>query len=501
MDRRLSLSFLIGCGRNSSMKPYFDKLRGGVILPLVVCVFVALVVRILMIFLSPGPLRADEFFQYMEPAYYKLTGHGVLTWEWQAGIRSWLLPDMIAQILKAGHALGLGYSTIFVRIVFALCSLGLVAGFVYAGWVTEGISGAWICGMSAALWPDMVNDSFRTLGETVSGNIMALSVLIIYIAMKKQGKAHVGFPILFAFGLLTGLSFAFRFHLAPALCLEVMIVVWLTGARSVLPVAAGLLLPVCMLGLVDYQTLGHPFQSIYKNFYLNVNEGVALRYGSMPAVFYPFGLFHLWGAAFLPLCWLFWKGMPEHRYMASIPLFILLYHSMISHKEISFVYAAIPILVLVASFALSKMARSGRAIHLSLLVGSLAIVELGVLASSYADAIHKNNRIMALQVKANKMPDMCGLALVGQDGGWWLSGGYSHMKPNRALYLLSDMTEGDVPSTKYNYVIGGDGYNIFNKDSQKIICKNDVCLYHVNSTCDGAPDYTQFSRTVVRMNR
>ena len=72
---------------------------------------------------------------------------------------------------------------------------------------------------------------------------------------------------------------------------------------------------------------------------------------------------------------------------------------------------------------------------------------------------------------------------------------------HRALYLLTDTTEGDVPSTKYNYVIGGDGYNIFNKDSQKIICKNDVCLYHVNSTCDGTPDYTEFSRTVIRMNR
>lgn len=74
---------------------------------------------------------------------------------------------------------------------------------------------------------------------------------------------------------------------------------------------------------------------------------------------------------------------------------------------------------------------------------------------------------MVMQAKANGMPDMCGIALVGKDGGWWLSGGYSHMKPGHALYLLTDSTDGNVPQSKYNYVIGGDGYDIFNPGSRK----------------------------------
>ena len=482
------------------MKSDSGIVHGNARLPLAVCLFVALAVRVVLIFLSPGPLRADEFFQYMEPAYHNLTGHGVFTWEWRVGIRSWLLPDIIVEILRAGHVLGLGYSADFVRIVLATGSLTVVAGFVYAGWVTEGRHGAWICGMAAALWPDMVNASFRTLGETVSGNIMALSVMIIYIAMKTRGKRNVGAPILCGFGVLVGLSFAFRFHLAPALLLEVAIVVYLAGLRAVLPVAVGVFLPVCALGIVDYQTLGHPFQSIYKNFQMNVNEGVALRYGSMPVAFYLFALFHFWGGALIPVCWLFWKGMSAHRYMASIPLFILLYYSLISHKEISFIYAAVPLIILVSALALSALARCGRAGPLPLLVGGMAIMEIGVLASSYADEIHRNNRIMVMQAKANRMPDMCGIALVGQDGGWWVSGGYSHMTPGHALYLLTDSTDGNVPQSKYNYVIGGDGYNIFNPGSQKIICKNSVCLYHISSGCEGAPDYTQFSRALAGMN-
>ncbi|QIP34170.1 glycosyltransferase family protein [Komagataeibacter rhaeticus] len=482
------------------MRSCSGTFRETVYLPLAVILFLALAIRILLVFLSPGPLRADEFFQYMEPAYHHITGHGVFTWEWRHGIRSWLLPDMIAGMLKAGHALGLGYSASFVRSVLAVGSLALVAGFVWAGWLTEGLEGAWICGMAAAFWPDMVNASFRTLGETIGGNMLVLSVLVIYIAMKRRGRAHVRAPVLFLSGLLAGCAFAFRFHLAPALLLEVALVVYLAGPRAIVPIAGGLVVPVCVLGIVDYQTLGHPFQSIYKNFQMNVNEGVALRYGSMPMAFYLFGLFHYWGAAFVPVCWLFWKGMRQQQYMASIPLFILLYFSLISHKEMSFIYAAIPIVILVASLALAGLVRSGRVMPLPLVVGGMVVLELGVFASSYADEIHRNNRIMVMQMKAAQMPDMCGMALVGRDGGWWLSGGYSHMKPGHALYLLTSGRDGDVPASQYNYVIGGDGFDIFNPDARKITCKTGVCLYHVNSQCGGTPDYTQFSRALAGMN-
>ena len=49
----------------------------------------------------------DEVLQYLEPAYRLLTGDGIVTWEYRYGMRSWLLPWLLA----GGMALGNAFST------------------------------------------------------------------------------------------------------------------------------------------------------------------------------------------------------------------------------------------------------------------------------------------------------------------------------------------------------------------------------------------------------
>ena len=53
-------------------------------------------------------LFPDEWWQFSEPAYRMVYGHGYLTWDWHAGIRSFvpLLP-MIA-LLKVAKVSGIG---------------------------------------------------------------------------------------------------------------------------------------------------------------------------------------------------------------------------------------------------------------------------------------------------------------------------------------------------------------------------------------------------------
>ncbi|MDT7951503.1 MAG: hypothetical protein RQ966_08360, partial [Acetobacteraceae bacterium] len=51
--------------------------------------------------------RSDEIFQNLEPAYRLLTGYGVVTWEWQDGIRSWLFPAFLSSIMSVPRLLGL----------------------------------------------------------------------------------------------------------------------------------------------------------------------------------------------------------------------------------------------------------------------------------------------------------------------------------------------------------------------------------------------------------
>ena len=48
----------------------------------------------------------DEVLQYIEPAYRLLTGDGIVTWEYRYGMRSWLLPWLLAGPMALGQAVG-----------------------------------------------------------------------------------------------------------------------------------------------------------------------------------------------------------------------------------------------------------------------------------------------------------------------------------------------------------------------------------------------------------
>lgn len=61
----------------------------------------------------------DEFWQSTEVAYYKLFGEGHLTWEWVAGIRSYIIPTVIYVMYYIGLLTGLVPGPVFmVRKIF-----------------------------------------------------------------------------------------------------------------------------------------------------------------------------------------------------------------------------------------------------------------------------------------------------------------------------------------------------------------------------------------------
>lgn len=48
--------------------------------------------RLLNSFITRTYFQADEFWQTLEPAYWKVFGHGTVTWEWEEGFRSYAFP-------------------------------------------------------------------------------------------------------------------------------------------------------------------------------------------------------------------------------------------------------------------------------------------------------------------------------------------------------------------------------------------------------------------------
>ncbi|MFT8369156.1 MAG: hypothetical protein ABF646_10445, partial [Acetobacter papayae] len=268
--------------------------------PLIWSLIFAFLINSTLLLLFPGVIRPDETFQYMEPAFRLVTGHDVMTWEWRSGIRSWLIPCIIAGLLQLSFFLHLGHSIVFVKFVFATLSLGMVALFVWFGWLRNGVAGAWVCGISAAFWPDIAHASFRTLSETIGGNALVCGALLGEITLDRH-RIHAvrsRFFLISGTGFLLGLSIAIRFQFAPAAVIAVGFLAWRLRGKNIIPLALGFIVPVILLGIVDGMSLDYPYQSIMENFYENIIQNIAKnKYGTSNPFFYILMLASYWGAA------------------------------------------------------------------------------------------------------------------------------------------------------------------------------------------------------------
>jgi len=78
-------------------KPTPGEKRLG--LPVILLVALALRAALLV---TPRSFHPDEVFQYLEQAHRIVFGYGVVPWEYNYGIRSWLLPAVLSRFMAAG---------------------------------------------------------------------------------------------------------------------------------------------------------------------------------------------------------------------------------------------------------------------------------------------------------------------------------------------------------------------------------------------------------------
>jgi hypothetical protein len=261
--------------------------------------------RVVALWLEP-PHHPDEFFQYLEPAWRHLTGAGVETWEWRAGVRSWVLPGYhgawMAFFMKLGVHDGITLGTLL-RVHWALLSLTLV----WAGWrggallsrklrpgpaagpeaTTEAPTTGWQGGLLAALlcatFPLLVRFSIHILCMTWA--LVLTGELTETAPPSPRGKAVRA-------GLLLGLGICLRIQHAPV---SLVIAIWLLVARRFrlfLLVTAMALLPVALFGAIDWMTWGKPLASFIAYVKFNFFEDGASIFGKYPAGWYAMTYFH-----------------------------------------------------------------------------------------------------------------------------------------------------------------------------------------------------------------
>ena len=450
---------------------------------------VALLARLLFIFLVPFFIRPDEVFQFLEPAHRLVTGRGAITWEWHAGIRSWLLPGVIAPIMRASAALGLGHSILVVQSVLAVASLAPVLAAIRYGQTFGGRSGALFCGVLTGFWPDPMLYGTHTLSETQGGNLLVVATLLGGILLARE---RVPRTACLGIGLLLGLAVILRFHLIPGAVTVLAFAVLRRRTRALPMLLLGVVLPVLGQAVLDDLTLGSPLQSIWKNFDINIGQGTAAAYGVMSPLFYPVRLAQLWGASLLPLAACIAIGFRTARLPAVTALVVIGSHSAIGHKEFSFIYAALPLLLVAAGLGAARvLAAYGRTDPRARHVAATILLAAALLTtlSGYKPILRDRSDFMTLARAAHSLPGLCGEAQYIASSEWWgWAGGYSLLDRDVPLYLIRTPAALAQSAPGFNVLIADAALLQYLPPTYtKTMCVHDLCLLRRDTPCRPAP--------------
>ncbi|MGI9311702.1 MAG: hypothetical protein ACR2P7_09285, partial [bacterium] len=298
-------------------------------------------------------LHPDEIMQYLEPAHRAVFGSGVIYWEYQYGARSWLVPGLVAAVLWSLDALGLGQPWIYVyavKLVFCLISLLVPWGCYQFARRTLSERGARMALALTCLWPYLVVFAHKPFAEFVATSLLfgALGLASLPWSRKPSGALAVGACLaLLAAVRMQYLPTAFLIWLARSAVAErKWIAVSIAGGVGVL----------LLVGLLETFTWGVPFQSYYANLVANI---AADAHRDAPAFhFYLSRLLFATAGGLLIALYAFIRQPRRHLLLLALVAVTLALHMHQTHQELRFVFAVLPMLLIVVGEQLSSWSSS-----------------------------------------------------------------------------------------------------------------------------------------------
>lgn len=492
-----------------SRAPYVvaPSLRTGLDPRLAGLLLVAFGLRFGCAWVLPNIDHPDEIFQSLEPAHRLWTGFGLISWEWGAGIRSWVLPGLLAAVMRAVALVATDPDAprLVVAAMLSALSLSAVAVAWIAGERFGGRSGAVFVAAVAAVWPELVYYAPKALSEAVAAH-----VLIAAAGVALTGEPAPSSRRLAIIGALLGLAVAMRVQLLPAAGIFAVWTCRRDAARWV-RLGGGGVAVLAVFGLVDALTLGLPFQSLWKYVRINLIEGQAALYGVEPWWWYLARYATHDGVGFWLMAVGFLAGLRRLPFFAMIAAAVWLPHFAIGHKELRFLYPAVPFAIVVAAIGLAGMAdviaarlaprpddrRSSPLGRTDRTARPLAraLAFLLVVATALTMQTLGSWRLAWTRTRADLLMDStfvradaaCGVALWGVE--WWLSGGYTHLDRPVPMYLYDQFdpelatrppAAADWPA--FDWVMAFDGRTppaIY----RRVACSEPICLWRRDGDC------------------
>ena len=421
---------------------------------LIVLVIVAVGLRLVPIIVEPSLNWGDEIFQTLEPAHRLVYGYGLVTWEFQLGMRSWLLPGFVAVVMEAARLIGDGpdiYLPAIAAVLALLASAPVICCFLWARrWY--GLPAAFAGAALVGIAPELVYFGARALSETVAAHLLVIGFFLL-----QTGEGRGARRRLFAAGVLLGVACLLRIHVAPAV---LVLALWSNPVswRSRLPVliAGGLLAGACGAAL-DWVSLGYPLASLWRNLQFNIIDGVSADFGTEPWNYYLLGEFGLWGAGGLFMLVAAVLGGRRLPALLAAALVILAVHSGFAHKEYRFIYPAIVFITVLAGLGLAQLtqwavewlARQGIENRLTAtLCAALLFAYSGSLmfkawtSETMTELRSRAHDSLLAAAYVRHTPAFCGLGLYGAEGrDWVMYGGYTYLHRLVRIYWPADETE------------------------------------------------------------
>ncbi len=322
---------------------------------MVILLFAVLAGLLLRLAMVPLPVfyHADEVWQYMEPAYHLAGGRWVVPWEYREGIRSWLMPVLLAVPYGLGRLLSpeTHLHILLGKLLLVGLSMTVVASAAGIGLRVSRLHGLF-AGLVAATWFELVYFAPRALSESLALALIFPAIFLLTQPLEKRTRT-----VMAVAGLLLGLAFCVRFHLAPALLVLAAFGCGRRFREGWLPLIAGGMAALALDGVVNAVEGQAPFLWLIKNFTVNVIENKSASFGTEPFYGYAKYAWYLYGFAAFPIIALVLVGARRGPALFCAAVVNLAVHWAIPHKEPRFVLLSTALLLVLAALGSADVLR------------------------------------------------------------------------------------------------------------------------------------------------
>ena len=215
----------------------------------------AVVIRASVMRFLPSILHPDERM-WLDEANRLVNHHGLVTWDFQVGERSWLWPGLMAAFMYVGELFGSPPNASLGGVSALICIISLgpvICGFLW-GRNVAGFAGAVTTGVLNAVWFELVYFYTHPLSESVAGAALVTGFFLVY-----PGRNVWSDRQMFVGAAMLGLAAVLRPQLIPAIALIVVAVGGIRLRAHYPALFGGLAVPIVLSGLLDWITWGWPF--------------------------------------------------------------------------------------------------------------------------------------------------------------------------------------------------------------------------------------------------